>query len=343
MPKTMRHVVIFGTILLILMYFTPTYIARGNPIPVPSPYTTIGTEFQGTQVKFKCANVTLDVYSAYTEGSGIYVIENLANSINKLDVAFIAWDEAINLIGVTVNQTSISYVNSGSGYNFSAEFQITFPPNGTQILRIGWNFTNIESYDEYYVFPEHIQWISYTTGYLINGGNLWGGIPIEWEDVRFNFHTNAFFTSGQNITVLWDPDNRNNKTSIQLPCDSNGLPYFLYHAENINNSISISIQNVPYFKVQDDLAIAIFLIATGAAIGFPLFFVKKVGKSAKILSLHGFSCSILFYIIQIWDFFSWGMIMLTFYGTGVFVLLLRFFLKKRVQNGRIEQNSAIGQ
>lgn len=349
MTKSLRYSVIIGAIMLIVIGFMPVKLARGNPIPLPNPYTLIGTDFEGTQFKFKCGNVTMDVYSEYTAGKGTYVIENLANTTNNLNVYFVAWYRPVNVTAVTVNQTAVSFtpIHNWSGqYHYAyghhpcltceealnGFIPMSFPTNGTEVLEIWWNFPSIEIYDDFDRFPDRTQWTTYNTGYLINGGNNWGGIPIEWEDVRFNFHTNAYFTQGRNISLIYNCSySIMNETSVELPLDAAGVPYYQYHAENINVSTCISMRNVPYYQTRDEVAFATFFIATGAAIACPLLFIKKARKDAVGLSLFGLACSITFYIWPFWNFLIVGIAMLAVYLVGVSLILLYPSLHNRLR------------
>ncbi len=322
------------------MGILPFRPARGNPIPSPPFTTKVGTEFAGTQIKFKSANVTLDVYSAFTQGIGTYTLENIADAPNTLGVTFVAWYREVNLFRVLVNQTihnySITCQYSGCEERYKGLIQLDFPPNGTQVLQIWWNFTNIDVFETYYEFPEHPRWISFRTGYQINGGDCWGGIPIEWEEVRFNFHTNAFFSSSQNVSICFEPNYCFEGSSIQLPLDANGIPYFLYHAENINESVFISICNVPYYEVQDNFAIYALAITTGTAIAIPLCFRKKTRTPIAILSILGVCCFLIFTLpssipLPHFNYFQRGMIMLVVYLGGIGIFLYHYFLQPRLR------------
>ncbi len=332
MTKILHYSVIIGALGFIVLGLLPVQLARGNLVPAPNSSSYVGTEFDGDNITFKCALVTLDVYATHTEGTGTYLIENLANTNNTLKVVFIGWYREVNVTAIKINQSFISFdtvsLCSGScSHEYNVEFQMDFAPHATEVLQIWWDFDSYDSHDAYYDFPVHEQWESYDTGYLSTN---WGSNPIEWEEVRFNFHTDAFYTSGENISVWHDTITlHGNEESVQLPRDPSGVPYYLYHAEDINSSTYLSIRNTSYLRTQDVSAITLLIVATGCAIGLPWVVAKKARKYAVQLAMMGLVSFLLFVGIPFQNFFVWGMIVLSLYSAGDFAIVSKYYLRRR--------------
>jgi hypothetical protein len=193
-------------------------------------------------------------------GSGYFKLDNTANfSVNFpiwffTDFEFISGSSSANDTIIPLNNTEKPFYDEEYGDYFIdvQEFMLEFPPLSSINLNIEWNFTS--GYDQ--AWDHRI----FHTGYTINGGEYWGHQPIEWEQIKFNFHTNNFFVRPSTIRVnirndstvcepgwAWYRENwielTENASEEQTQYDTRGIPNFTFYAENISQSINIHIVN----------------------------------------------------------------------------------------------------